>query len=1504
MISSHKENPINSSVNISKSEIKQNLYNILNNMNNEYPLSQLCEYVEKETGGKFSFLTFREIIDNLYPDIQRSDKIYLLKYMSLNSLGVTENNPLISLLSLFSFFEKILNDKILSPSLIFYKVGEIIQTKYNLSTLELIYKLNLTLESEVNEFEFYTFFSQKLLLDEITSIVLFNGVDYKKRKKIKIEDLVLVIDSYRDNFLEENKIDDDSKIKAQILKMFMDKNFITIDQLFEGAEYNYLKYDELKSRIMKEIRLAQNNFSENEPINESIVDNVLTHLSKNDKIFKDSFEKYFPKEKKKSDLDKNEIILSDIQKYWINKYLDMLSSVSITPKMAFEAAVNKYKKNIVNLEDLKRQLKIMLPNGRISNEEADSIMDSFDINKTRLLEINQYENIINQILKDKNKNRIMSNNFINGNQGVSIKNIWARGIKSTNYHLLPVKGNFQILEKVRNECEKKILYSNSNKENNKNLENLGFNFQLENNNQGDNAAFEDNAQTKKKVYTNEPPSSNIIKNNLKNNAFPIEEYEDEFFIIEALEKFKTEKNYFPAFDLFNDLIINNSQPKEKMAQFVKYLDHDLDGFISLIDIMSFLLHFYKHRSTKILLRFLCNTIYHDFKMESSDDFFIKNNIDLYKEIFVNDLCKFLNTLNVEFPISKKLFDELKAVFPSPITYKNLGELIDECKDKDKYSKYFKTNSHIIDMKYLEEGIKRIIYGIIDDDDFINTQYLKAKNFRENLKTILDICDDKMNLNQYNENFVRPMKIEPEISLTIFQLLKTISPEGEQLIFKNDLISFLESYIDDNQNLTPNENEDNSRNILKYLEKNGASLKYALEKIPFSRNGVLTINEIKNTLEQFYNGILTKRQISNIAFDIDTNQNGMINYLQLETFLYEYSPENISNKFSAILEIEYIASNIIKLGFKNADDYFSQSKFENLIKNTFNVSNEEHDIILSNITSSNNNRKELFNYLCKREGNEKGYSLNNLCNWINGYIIESGDYEELQENEESEIDEDKDDFGMMPDKKLIENAMKKIKVGSKGNISLNEFYMKFPIETRPALMRNIDREKNGYMSFNNFINRLREIYGSDTNLNYKLCAQYLYIKFIKSPDKIESYILSKSECPNNDIDTYMSYNQIYSRFMFAFANDKFLFEYFYYIFKEKHGKYSDMINLIQIVKFIQMNNSELRGFNLTNKVVEKENDNEENIKEENNEEEEKDDIQKEIRMILSKKITSIKEILEKINPKSGNIKNNFTVKENYVKTLIGAQFSFSEDDSQTFVNYFKMDEGRTNLKKIYNFDPTLKRDRDIYLSTEVNSKIKDHILNTPFKSYKVYKKKIFQKNKLDLAETALLFQQIYNINLFGTLLAINNEMYLSIDKFFNENQLKDVFPHKEFDPKTKLALSKLNEYFQSKKDKLKLFKLYDTNKDGYLSPEEFITALNSFQDLQLNDSQKLQILKIADKNQDGKINASEFLSFINSIRDIDKFENDLNSQKKNELPQIQSMSNSSSIANMKKQKKRD
>ena len=1495
-----------SSMNNSKKEIKEKLREILSKINSEYSLSQFCEYIENETGGKFSFLTFRELLDKIYPDIQQGDKIYLLKYMSLSSLGVSENSPLISLLNLFSFFENLLNEKILSPSFVFYKVADIIQKKFNLSTLELIYKFNLTLETEVNLNDFYTSFSQKLYLDNISSIILFKGIDYKKKEKIRIEDLVLVIDSFRDDSLEENKIDEDAVKKAQILKMFMDKNFITVDQLFEDAELNYLKYDDLKSRIMKEIKLSQKNFNEEEPINESVVDNVLTHLSKNDKIFKDSFEKYLPNDNKKKEGEKNKIILNDIDKYWINKYLDMLASVSITPKMAFEAASHPAQKNIINLEDLKRQLKIILPNGRISTEEANSIMDSFDVNKTRLLEINQYEDIINQILNKRNEYKVKTNNYLNNNNR-KMMNIWAKGVKSTNYHLLPVKGNFKILDNLRKDLQKNLILDN--KENDINANNVIFN--VENINEGDNAAFTEEydpiSKQNIKKYTNENDGVKKSKSKFKSDSFPIEEYEDEFCLIEALEKFQTEKNYFPTFELFNDLTIKNHFPRKRMSQFVKFLDNDLDGFISLLEIMSFLLHYFRHRSTKLLLRFLYVQVYNEFKMDSSDDFFIKNNIDIYNEVYVNDLCKFLNTLNVEFPISKKLYDEMIAIFPSPITYKNLGELIDEYKNQDKFNRnsLFKNGSHVVDMKYLEDNIKRIIYGIIDEDDFINTDYLKAKNFRENLKTILDKCDNVMNLEQYNLNFVKPLNIQPEVSLTIFQLLKTIYNEGDQLISKNDLIAFLESYITDNDNI--NLMDDTLLNerittaeILQNLENNGAPIKYAFEKIPFSRNGVLTINEIRNTLTQFYNGILQKKHLMQIISDLDNNKNGMISYLQLEMFIYEYSGNNDLNKFSPILEIEFIASSILKQNYKNADDYFSEPRFQNIIKNQFNISKEEHNNILVNVSSSNNNRNELFEILCKKEGKKNGYSLNNLKDWINGYIIESGDYEEIKENEvEEEENDEGESFGMMPDKKLIENAMRKINVGIKGKISLNEFLMKFPNENRPSLIRTIDKDKIGFMSFPDFINRLREIYGVDVNLNYKLCAQYLYLVFIKSPEKVESYILSKSEC--NDIYSYLSYDQIYSNFMFAFANDKFLFENFYNIFREKKGKWANMINLNQFIKFIQMNNLELKGVNLFNKNKNEEEDENENENEENEEkEEEEEDDAKDIRMILTKKIITIREILDKINPKAGGIKNNFTIKESYLKPLLGAQFGLSEDDTQIFIDYFQMNEGRIDIKKMYNFDPSINRDRDIYLSTEVISKIKEQISHSQFKSYKIYKKKVFEKKKLDLTEVSLLFQQIYNITLFGSLLCMNNEMYLNIDKFFKDNQLKEFFPEKEFDPSIKLALSRLSDYFQKHKDKLKLFKLYDSNQDGNLSPNEFITALNSFKDLNLNDSQKYQILNIADKNKDGKINASEFLSFIKSIKNLDNNDNsEVNKNKKNELPQINSMSNSSSMAKISK-----
>ena len=125
--------------------------------------------------------------------------------------------------------------------------------------------------------------------------------------------------------------------------------------------------------------------------------------------------------------------------------------------------------------------------------------------------------------------------------------------------------------------------------------------------------------------------------------------------------------------------------------------------------------------------------------------------------------------------------------------------------------------------------------------------------------------------------------------------------------------------------------------------------------------------------------------------------------------------------------------------------------------------------------------------------------------------------------------------------------------------------------------------------------------------------------------------------------------------------------------------------------------------------------------------------------------------------------------------------------------------------------------------------------------------------------------------------------ISIEQFFDEFDLKDLFEEKEYEPILKSAIIKLNNYFEEHKDKLKLFKEIDLDKNGFLSVEEFMTLLNSLDDLNLEDNQKLKLLKVADKNKDGKINSKEFLFFIKSA----KYLSDKNSinEMKSTFPQI-------------------
>ena len=258
---------------------KARLSEIFEYMSMEYSLSDLAETLEKETGGKFTQLTFREIIDRIYPDLSINDKIFLIKHLPLSKIGITPYSPLIFLLYLFKYIESIIKEKVLSPSLIFYDIADRLKYSYGTPTIDYFNSLNLKPETEITIDDFYLSLGNKMGLDEISNIILFKSIDYDKDDKIKIEDLILVIDSYRNDNLDEKGImlDNTAKRNVKLLKNFLEKNLISLDLIYEKADYNYMKYNEIRSFLINEIyNYKRFSNSEDIQINESIVESVLS----------------------------------------------------------------------------------------------------------------------------------------------------------------------------------------------------------------------------------------------------------------------------------------------------------------------------------------------------------------------------------------------------------------------------------------------------------------------------------------------------------------------------------------------------------------------------------------------------------------------------------------------------------------------------------------------------------------------------------------------------------------------------------------------------------------------------------------------------------------------------------------------------------------------------------------------------------------------------------------------------------------------------------------------------------------------------------------------------------------------------------------------------------------------------------------------------------------------------------------------------------------------------
>ena len=322
----------------------QNLITILNLMAIEYPLNDLAEKIESETYGIFTFKQLYKIINKYYKKITKKDKKNLIKYLSLISLDISLEKPFISIFSLFNYFSNLLNIKILSSSLILYEISFRLKNIYKKSTLEFFISNNFESSGEINLEQLVNLFNKQLNIDENIINIFYDMINYNNKNKIKIENIILTIDSFRDD--NNNDILNEKDKSILFSNIIFDKIFLDIDKLFQEGKTEYIEYSELKNKILEEINNNNEYLNKNENIDEVLLDNIFKLILKEDKLYYKEYKSALFESIYK--LKNNKIKLTVTQKYWLNRYVDKLLSKSIEPKELFKES------NSIKLKDIKK----------------------------------------------------------------------------------------------------------------------------------------------------------------------------------------------------------------------------------------------------------------------------------------------------------------------------------------------------------------------------------------------------------------------------------------------------------------------------------------------------------------------------------------------------------------------------------------------------------------------------------------------------------------------------------------------------------------------------------------------------------------------------------------------------------------------------------------------------------------------------------------------------------------------------------------------------------------------------------------------------------------------------------------------------------------------------------------------------------------------------------------------------------------------------------------------
>ena len=1458
---------------------------ILIQLNKKLPLTFFAEYLEEKTGGYFTLSQFKYHLYFFYKNsIPLKDLDELYQRMPLNLLKLSINSPKISLFSLFLYFSETLDYIIVSPLITLYKIAEYLYYTARVSPFEYIINLGMKKNDEFNIVVLSDKMKRgKIHLEKIDYITLFKCLDYHHKGTIKVEDLILVIETYVEYIQLKDKLENDQDLNGENVQGIFEKYLIST--VFEKEKDKKQPIDNI---IEKFIGIVQY-FPDKE-----IVRSILHKFCNDKKIKEISFQELvdlLPKEKVKKSV-KFPIRLSQFQKKNLTLFKSVIEKNSISTEKLIQYSSSSEGDNIkMDLFNLEKQIELQLSN-YLSSNEIKCIIRSFDINK-------------NGILSKEDFNLLLSNiDYISDGSLNNYINIYLSETQVPIFQIIPSKGNMKIIRKIQRELNRMInLWSIKKDKINKGE--LG--------------------STSMKKEQNDNLIINLSTDKNANQPEDFLDYQDDYLIITSIEKVDIDFPFITCYDLIshlnqnkNETTLYNIQKSVVISQIVKLIDIDQDGFISGIDIISFLLNFLQYKSSKIAINYIKAKLQRCFQQPAKD--FFSEQFENYNDkeiIHTEKVSSFLYThFSIPPIVTKKMIKDFKSRNNPPYV---MGDLVEEFENG---------NLDGMDNNYLEEAFKNVNYvtfeneissivsSLIDREDKTkiknNSNELLIRKFNENLNTALKINkkedDDNYEIDitytttEFKEHFLKPLHISMQLGMTIFNLLKkqTKYVTAQDIISLNDIRLFFISFLPP---LTPPITIDE---IIDMLERKGPSLIIALEEVPFNPTGFVAICEVMNILSSYY-PLFDRSDIMKIIEQIDKNKLGLVSFEQLQMFLYENSKKD---KFSYLLELKNIMSKLLSNNLikGKSEEYFFSSSKEEFVRNYSNITKEEHEFLFKELNDNTATLSFFYDSILMKQGSTKGYNMKTLCDELN-YFSDSIEVFPVDESI------------LLPNVYVIEEILQKIHLGMNGKISIFELSRKLKENQRALFSKEIDKDKNGSLTLKELINQLRKIYSHEINISIHLISEYIcYKNSFEGENKKEKIIQYIKEKLDVDLiyDTQIYKVEFFNTFKEDFLEDELLFEQFCSFYELKNG--DDNIFIENYYYFLT--GEDPHAYSLHQEK------NKEKSQKRSEDDDEEDEVQVN-RDLLSDKfnlyqnnssfsksessfsrknkryvhdmdfskdllskyendIYRLRDIINMFTPKY--IENNITIQIDYVETLFTKTLEqrMIKEEAKVMIEEFldKEDPNYFDLKKFCHYVNETYPRSTFNINEDVLEKIKDFIMKSPTTSFRDFINTYFNKKyTLTFKEVIESFPKMFDIQLYECVLIFEQDNIFSIIDFFKKYNLTKLFPSESFDPSLNAPLKKIKDYFNSRANIERLFQKFDIDRNGELTYQEFINALFQCKDLNLTQKQIESIIRVADKNQDEKIVPAEFLNFLNTINDPEETKDE---KKPGYLPPIKRM----------------